>query len=83
MTTDAAARLRAAGEAIHGRDWQSPLARDLRVDARTVRFWTAGERPVPAAVIMRLPDVLRGAADARHAEGDALSLLAREILRST
>jgi hypothetical protein len=39
--------LRAAGEALYGRDWQSAIARDLGVSSRTVRFWAAGERRIP------------------------------------
>lgn len=37
---------RRAGE-LYGADWQSPLARRLRVDARTVRRWKAGDREIP------------------------------------
>jgi len=33
---------------MYGDDWQSPLARRIRVDARTVRRWKAGEREIPA-----------------------------------
>ncbi len=35
------------GRAIYGEDWQSALARRLRVDARTVRRWKAGDRAIP------------------------------------
>ncbi|RWO90908.1 hypothetical protein [Mesorhizobium sp.] len=34
-------------KALYGDDWQSPLARRIRVDARTVRRWKAGEREIP------------------------------------
>lgn len=33
--------------ALYGPDWQSPLARRIRVDARTVRRWKAGDRAIP------------------------------------
>lgn len=33
--------------ALYGADWQSPLARRIRVDARTVRRWKAGDREIP------------------------------------
>jgi DNA-binding transcriptional regulator YiaG len=33
--------------AMYGQDWQSPLARRIRVDPRTVRRWKAGEREIP------------------------------------
>lgn len=34
--------------ALYGPDWQSPLARRIRVDARTVRRWKASDREIPA-----------------------------------
>ena len=33
--------------ALYGPDWQTALARRIRVDARTVRRWKAGDRAVP------------------------------------
>lgn len=39
--------LRVAGEALYGRQWQTPLSRDLGVSDRTVRNWAVGvNRPV-------------------------------------
>lgn len=57
-----------AGRALHGQDWQRPLARSLgrfhpagptdSIDDRLVRRWVAGERPVadwvPAALLTLL-----------------------------
>ena len=43
--TPAALEHRAA--ALYGPDWQTPLARRVRVDARTVRRWKAGDRAIP------------------------------------
>lgn len=40
MTRD---ELTAIGRALHGDEWQTPLARDLAVSARTVRRWLAGD----------------------------------------
>jgi len=33
--------------ALYGERWQTALARRVRVDARTMRRWKSGERPVP------------------------------------
>lgn len=33
--------------ALYGDEWQSALARRIRVDARTVRRWKAGDRAIP------------------------------------
>ena len=35
--------LRTIGELLYGERWQSPLARDLGVDDRTVRGWLTGK----------------------------------------
>lgn len=51
--------IRAVGEALYGAHWQSPLARDLQVSDRTVRFWTAGERAVPDTILPILIELLR------------------------
>lgn len=36
--------------ALYGRDWQTRLAERVRVDARTVRRWKAGDREIPSWV---------------------------------
>lgn len=41
------ADIEARASAIYGPDWQSPLARRIRVDPRTVRRWKAGDRNIP------------------------------------
>lgn len=33
--------------ALYGETWQSALARRVRVEARTVRRWKAGDREIP------------------------------------
>jgi len=51
-------KLAAAGHALYGDRWQTPLARDLGVADRTVRRWLSGETPIPADVENRLRQVL-------------------------
>lgn len=41
------AQFDARAAAIYGASWQSVLARRIRVDARTVRRWKAGDREIP------------------------------------
>jgi hypothetical protein len=38
--------LREIGEEIYGKRWQSPLARALDVDARSVRRWLSGQHNI-------------------------------------
>lgn len=38
------------GEALYGPRWQSELARDLEVSARTVRRWAAGTHEAPSGL---------------------------------
>ena len=59
--TDQTATLRAAGTVLYGPAWQSELARQLGIADRTVRYWVAGARPIPAGVWIDLADLL-----ARH-----------------
>lgn len=44
------AELRAIGSALYGAEWQSPLARALGINARTVRKLVAGEMRVSPAL---------------------------------
>ena len=38
-----------AGQALYGERWQTDLARDLGLsDARRIRQWLSGDRPIPA-----------------------------------
>ncbi len=39
--------LRLAGEALFGRQWQTPLARELGVTDRTIRNWAGGVNRPP------------------------------------
>lgn len=42
--------LREAGESLYGPRWQTELARDLTVSDRTMRYWIAGDHPIPSGV---------------------------------
>lgn len=44
--------------------WQSEIARRLGVTARMVRYWMAGDRPIPDDMEARLAEII-GAADLR------------------
>ena len=50
--------LKAAGEALYGRQWQSPLSRDLGVTDRTIRNWAAGANR-PSDLVERIVPLLR------------------------
>ena len=65
--------LRAAGEALYGEQWQSPLARVLGVDSRRVRHWLEGDRPIPAGIRAELVAELRSRAEQAAATADALA----------
>lgn len=55
-----AAVLAAAGEALFGKQWQSDIARELGLkDARRVRQWMTGDRPIPPGIWNDLEDLLR------------------------
>ncbi|HDL3115325.1 TPA: hypothetical protein PW719_002724 [Mannheimia haemolytica] len=48
------------GESLYGTQWQSNLARDLRLsDARSVREWVAGERKIPFGVWADLTELVK------------------------
>ena len=51
------AELRALG-AKHGRGWQARLARELPMNARTVRRWKAGETTMHPAIAARVRHVV-------------------------
>ncbi|KAA9019627.1 hypothetical protein F4U96_05090 [Sphingobium limneticum] len=50
--------LRIAGEALYGRQWQTPLSRDLNVSDRTIRNWATGHG-CPQDLEARLLPILR------------------------
>jgi hypothetical protein len=50
----------AAGEALYGKQWQTDLSRALGLsDARRIRQWISGERPIPVGVWADLLGLLR------------------------
>ncbi|MDO3445701.1 hypothetical protein [Agrobacterium sp. V1] len=51
--------LMAAGKALYGKRWQSPVGRDLETTDRTVRNWLARAHPIPEHVPVRLEVLLR------------------------
>jgi hypothetical protein len=76
------ASLSAAGELLHGPNWQSPVARDLGVADRTIRRYVAGDgSPAPdvAARIPSLAPLLREAARQHHARWQRSLELAAEL----
>ncbi len=50
--------LSAAGRALYGERWQSPLARDLGTTYRTIRNWMDERHPTPADLVQRLRSLL-------------------------
>lgn len=52
-----------AGRAMYGDQWQSPLARALGINDRTVRRWASGESNVP----QHMHSIILGLMDARIA----------------
>lgn len=52
------AELRALGLAVWGHEWQSPLARALGVNKRTVARWAAGDTAIPESVSEEIRRVL-------------------------
>ncbi len=65
------------GIALHGADWQSPLARDLGVSGRLVRYWVSGARPVPNWVAEALPGIVSAAISKHQADIERLKRLQR------
>lgn len=48
----------AAGRALYGERWHTPIARDLGTTYRTVRNWLDGRHPTPADLEQRLTSLL-------------------------
>lgn len=47
-------KLTAVGELVYGKDWKSPLARELQIDVRTVRRFVSGASNIPVNLSSRL-----------------------------
>lgn len=50
--------LTAAGRALYGERWHTPVARDLGTTYRTVRNWLDGRHPTPTDLEQRLRRLL-------------------------
>jgi hypothetical protein len=82
-------QLRLCAEALHGEDWERPMADALRhyhvmsprptLDYRIVRKWIVGDRPVPVWVIEVLPRLLARAAIDRPEDAGSLERLATQL----
>lgn len=47
------------GPLLYGRSWQEPIARDLGVSSRALRYWLTQEANTPQDVPQRLRPVIR------------------------
>lgn len=55
-------KLTTVGKAVYGDNWQSPISRDLGIDARTIRHFIKGERDI-SNLSPRLVDALQAKID--------------------
>lgn len=55
--------LKLVGERLHGIRWQVPLAHDLSISDRALRYWLSGASPIPQDIQARLADVVRSRRD--------------------
>lgn len=78
MTGEETDILKLAGEALYGRQWQVPLARDLGVTDRTVRYWATGSGR-PADLADRLLPLLHHRAERFE---QLISLVERHVNRA-
>lgn len=51
-------QLEQAGRLLYGDQWQSNLARDLKIDSRRIRQWVSGERSVSDWVLVEIQALL-------------------------
>jgi hypothetical protein len=51
--------LQNVGEFFYGQEWQAPLARDLRVNERSMRRWLAGTENIPQGIWTDLSSKLK------------------------
>lgn len=72
-----------AGQAMYGDRWQTDLARDLGLsDARRIRQWVTGDRPIPDGVMVDIKNLLKE----RKANIDAVlsnTVLSNTVLENT
>jgi hypothetical protein len=64
--------LHECGEALYGKQWQSALARDLKVADRTIRRWAVGAFSMPPSLADELRELL-------NARGIMLAAVQRKL----
>lgn len=69
--------LQRVGWALYGNNWQSPLARDLGISDRSMRYMLAGERIIHEGFVADLMKVV----EARGAELHEIGKELRKALR--
>jgi hypothetical protein len=69
--------------ALHGLEWQTPLARQLSVSPRTMRRWAAGTFTIPETVWPELAGLCRDASGSYSARSKELMQLARNLTDET
>jgi hypothetical protein len=52
--------LRAVGEALYGKYWQTPMAEALPCETRTIRHWLSGKRKIRPMVEARIRSLAIG-----------------------
>ncbi len=74
MTKSPVDMLAEIGRALHGEQWQRPLARDLGVHERQLRRWITEDSPLPAdhGIFPELQELLRRRTRATSEMADAL-----------
>lgn len=64
--------LRLVGEALYGERWQAPIAVDLGVSDRAVRYWLSRSTPCPDDTGIRLLEIVKR-------KGEALAELEEQV----
>lgn len=63
------------GRALYGDQWQTPLARDLNMNERSVRYMAAGDRGISPGIVRDLVTII-------EARGAELGALAKDLKRA-
>ena len=71
-------KMRAVGEMLYGNNWQSPLARALKIDGRTMRRFVSAESKIPVDLSTRLLSVI---ADERQKIASAEKIISSDKMR--
>lgn len=71
----------AAGRALYGPEWQSPLARDLPLNVRSLRYMTKGERGIEGWVARRLHELLQERASELPETVKAVTTISKRIAK--